>query len=221
MFRNDANADVTSQIVHGPYGGKYDAMEFFPAMGTNWDKASRCLQVLLPDWLKTLMYGKLLSRNNVEILHQYEELAEAQRFVASQLEEKLNKLLNENSKVTVSAAYCKVKVNGIVSFGAMVNITQLTTVGLPLGRDFECFINFQNRNHWDIMDCPDPNDRTINDPAWLIASNRTRLNGHPEFPPAMRLDMMGQYCVENGWSAYQVLGQQLLLTVALVIKKGQ
>jgi hypothetical protein len=164
----------------------------------------------------------VLSRNNVKIIHQYEALAEVQKFVSKQLQHNLQQELKGGSQVTVSAAYCKVEINNIVSFGAMINITQINNPDKPhLCRHFEGFVNFQNRTQWDIGEVPDPNDRTINDPAWLIPSNRTRQVGHPEFPIRMRLDMMGQYCVENGWTAYRVLGQQLLLTVELVIKKGQ
>lgn len=200
----------------------YPVSEFFPSMESNWEKASRCLQPILPRWIQSLMYGKVLSRNNVKIIHQYEALAEVQKFVSKQLQHNLQQELKGGSQVTVSAAYCKVEINNIVSFGAMINITQINNPDKPhLCRHFEGFVNFQNRTQWDIGEVPDPNDRTINDPAWLIPSNRTRQVGHPEFPIRMRLDMMGQYCVENGWTAYRVLGQQLLLTVELVIKKGQ
>lgn len=211
----------SSLIARGPFGGKYDVMEFFPCMDTDWEKASRCLQPLLPHWLRQAMYGKVLSRNNIEIVQQYTELAEVQRHVSGPLASSLNELLNENSRATVSAAYCKVKVKGIISFGVMINVSQTQTIGTPFHRHFEGFVNLQDRTKWDIMDLPDANDRTINDPAWLIPSNRTRQNGLTELPMAMRLDMLGQFYLENGWTNYKVYGQQLLLTVELVIKKGQ
>lgn len=200
----------------------YPVSEFFPSMESNWEKASRCLQPILPRWIQSLMYGKVLSRNNVKIIHQYEALAEVQKFVSKQLQHNLQQELKGGSQVTVSAAYCKVEINGIVSFGAMINISQINNPDKPrLHRTFEGFVNFQDRTKWDIMETADADDRSINDPAWLIPSTRARQNGHPEFPMAMRLDMAGQYLVEKGWTAYRVLGQQLLLTVELVIKKGQ
>jgi len=199
-----------------------DTTAFFAHFNDSWEKTADHLAPLIPRWLKTLQYGRILSRNDVKIVHQYEDLTEAQRFVAGQIQHNLRISLPADRAASVSAAYCKVTVNGIVSFGVMVNITLVNTPeAKPYCQTFEGFLNFQNRGTWDIVGVPDANDRTINDPAWLIPSNRTRQTGHPEFPIAMRLDMYGQYCVENGWTAYRVLGQQLLLTVELVIKKGQ
>jgi len=212
-------AFMTEKTVRGPFGGTYDVMEFFPCMETNWDKASRCLRPLLPMWLQKVMYGKVLSRNNVKLLSQYEDLAEVQRAVSVPMTEEINRLLNESSQVTVSAAYCKVEVKGVPSFGVMINITQFNTTGPTMQRHFEGFVNLQDRTQWEICSVPDVNERTPNDPAWLMPSKTTRMNGLTELPMAMRLDMLGQYLVESGWTEYKVHGQQLLLIADLVVRK--
>lgn len=209
----------STHTVRGPFGGTYETMEFFPCMETNWEKASRCLRPMLPEWLQQAMYGKVLSRNNVKVLSQYEELTDVQRNVSLPMTMVMNKLLNGSSQATVSAAYCKVEVKGVPSFGVMINITQSNTTGQTLQRNFEGFVNLQDRSKWEICSVPDVNERTPNDPAWLMPSKTTRMNGLSELPMAMRLDMLGQYLVESGWTEYKIYGQQLLVIADIVVRK--
>lgn len=215
-------ADFEGQsTVRGPMGGTYDIMEFFPCMDTNWDKASRCLKPMLPQWLQSVMYGKVLSVNSVEFLEQYEGLAEAARYIEKPTKDTFDSLLKGSSQASIAVGFFKVKIKGVISFGIRFCVSQTNTTGGHFLRQFEGFINLQDRMKWQIDDVPIANDRTPNDPAYLIPSKVTRQNGMLELPMTMRLDMYGQFCIEHDWTAYRVLGQQLLLTVELVIKKAE
>lgn len=210
-----------TETVRGPMGGTYNIMDFFPAMDSNWDKAARCLKPMLPQWLQNAMVGQVMSVNSVEFLDQYGAPVEGGRYIESPMKDTFDSLLQGSSRASIAVGFFKVKIKGIISFGIRFCVSQTNVSGVHFLRQFEGFINLADRMKWQIDDVPIANDRTPNDPAYLIPSKVTRQNGILELPMAMRLDMYGQFCIEHDWTAYRVLGQQLLLTVELVIKKAE
>ncbi|QXO09624.1 hypothetical protein pEaSNUABM11_00200 [Erwinia phage pEa_SNUABM_11] len=219
-YPSDVEPKTTAR---GPFGGTYDVAEFFPCMGKNWQKAEACLRPLLPSWMRR-MGGPVEGNHAFTVEKQYDDVATFKRYVAEPLEQELNARLTDGSFVIVGGHYAKGKPRRGDSscFGLVLQITHHDKDGLQIqGSVFSGVVVFQNRAHWEIDFVPDVNDRTRNDPVWLLQSKDTKVHGPSVVPTGMRLDMYGQVCVENGWTDYRVMGQQILLTVELVIKKAE
>jgi hypothetical protein len=216
-------AGGSSLVARGPFGGTYDIEEFFPSMGKDWQKAEACLRPLLPQWMRRLG-GTVKGNHEFAVEVEYNDVATFKRHVAEPLERELNAFLKDGTFVIVGGHYAKGKQRrvGGQCYGLVLQITHHDKDGVQIPNHvFSGVVVFRDRSQWEIMYVPDVNDRTRNEPAWLVTAKDTKANGPGVVPTEMRLDMYGQVCLENGWTNYQVLGQQLLLTVELVIKKAE